>query len=77
MVDDTAINRKLLATAVTNLGHEVQTAPDGHQALELLREAAAGPHEFDVVLLDLLMPVLDGYTTLARIKPTRRSPRCR
>ncbi len=68
VVDDTAINRKLLATAVTNLGHEVQTAPDGHQALELLREAAAGPHEFDVVLLDLLMPVLDGYTTLARIK---------
>jgi DNA-binding SARP family transcriptional activator/DNA-binding NarL/FixJ family response regulator len=68
IVDDTAINRTLLATAVTNLGHEVQTAPDGHRALELLREAASGPHGFDVVLLDLLMPVLDGYATLAQIK---------
>jgi len=68
VVDDTAVNRRLLATAVTGLGHQVRTAPDGHQALELLRLAADGPEEFDVVLLDLLMPVLDGYATLARIK---------
>jgi DNA-binding SARP family transcriptional activator/CheY-like chemotaxis protein len=66
VVDDTAINRKLLASAVAQLGHEVQTAENGHRALELLR--AARDDGFDVVLLDLLMPVLDGYATLAEIK---------
>jgi DNA-binding SARP family transcriptional activator/CheY-like chemotaxis protein len=70
VVDDTAINRKLLAAAVAGLGHEVATAENGHRALELLRaeSAGAGPGGFDVVLLDLLMPVLDGYATLAEIK---------
>lgn len=63
VVDDTAINRKLLAAAVAELGHEVRTAENGHRALEMLR--ADG---FDLVLLDLLMPVLDGYATLAEIK---------
>jgi DNA-binding SARP family transcriptional activator/CheY-like chemotaxis protein len=65
VVDDTAINRTLLAAAVAELGHQVETAADGDQALEMLR---ADPDGFDIVLLDLLMPVLDGYATLAAIK---------
>ncbi|MCK9895744.1 BTAD domain-containing putative transcriptional regulator [Frankia sp. AgB32] len=68
VVDDTAINRRLLAAAVTELGHEVETAENGHRALEVLRAADDGPGGFDLVLLDLLMPVLDGYATLAEIK---------
>jgi SARP family transcriptional regulator, regulator of embCAB operon len=68
VVDDTAINRTLLAAAVTGLGHEVETAEDGHRALEMLRAADDGPRGFDIVLLDLLMPVLDGYAALAAIK---------
>ena len=68
IVDDTAINRKLLAAAVAGLGHEVQTAENGHRALEILRAAADRSAGFDIVLLDLLMPVLDGYATLAEIK---------
>lgn len=68
VVDDTAVNRKLLAAAVTELGHEVETAENGHRALEVLRAADDGPRGFDIVLLDLLMPVLDGYATLAEIK---------
>ncbi|MCK9924668.1 response regulator [Frankia sp. AgPm24] len=68
VVDDTAINRTILAAAVTRLGHEVETADDGHRALELLRAAPDGPRGFDLVLLDLLMPVLDGYATLTAIK---------
>ena len=68
VVDDTAINRKLLAAAVSQLGHEVQTAENGHRALEMLRATGDGRCGFDIVLLDLLMPVLDGYATLAEIK---------
>ncbi len=67
VVDDTAINRTLLAAAVAELGHEVRTAENGHRALELLRAGGPGPG-FDIVLLDLLMPVLDGYATLAAMK---------
>ncbi|SNQ51862.1 putative transcriptional regulator [Frankia canadensis] len=72
VVDDTGINRTLLATAVTKLGYEAETAQDGHRALEMLRAAQDGPRGFDIVLLDLLMPVLDGYATLAGIKADPR-----
>lgn len=67
VVDDTALSRQVLARAVTALGHEAVTAADGAAALDLLRSAsdAAG---IDVVLLDLLMPVLDGFATLQQIK---------
>jgi DNA-binding SARP family transcriptional activator/CheY-like chemotaxis protein len=68
VVDDNAINRKLLAVAVAELGHDVETAENGHRALEMLRAADDGPRRFDIVLLDLLMPVLDGYGTLAELK---------
>jgi len=63
VVDDSGVNRRVLTAALTELGHEVDTAENGKLALERL---AAG--DIDVVLLDLLMPVLDGYSTLAEIK---------
>jgi CheY-like chemotaxis protein len=67
VVDDSGINRRLLVTALTELGHEVRAAEHGRRALQMLRE-----DEYDVVLLDLLMPVLDGYSTLAAIKSDPR-----
>lgn len=67
VVDDSGTNRRLLGTALTALGHEVRTAADGRRALELLRT-----EDVDVVLLDVLMPVLDGYATLAAIKADAR-----
>jgi CheY-like chemotaxis protein len=63
VVDDNLVNRMLLARTLGDRGHEVTTAEDGRQALELLRAAA-----FDVVLLDIVMPELDGYAVLAHIK---------
>jgi DNA-binding response OmpR family regulator len=63
VVDDSGINRRLLVTALTELGHEVRAAEHGRRALQMLRD-----DDYDVVLLDLLMPVLDGYSTLAAIK---------
>jgi adenylate cyclase len=62
VVDDDAINRSILTRGLELDGHRVATAENGRQALDLLR---AQP--FDVVLLDVLMPELDGYDTLARI----------
>ncbi|HNS50840.1 MAG TPA: response regulator [Anaerolineae bacterium] len=63
VVDDNRINRMLLERALGQQGYSVATAENGRQALERL---AAEP--FDIVLLDVLMPELDGYETLARIK---------
>jgi two-component system, cell cycle response regulator len=66
VVDDEAVNRMLLARTLAGQGHLVTTAEDGRHALELLQGEAR--EEFDVVLLDIVMPELDGYAVLARLK---------
>ena len=63
VVDDDPISRRLLAANLQRQGYTVQTAEDGQQALDLLRAQT-----FDVVLLDLLMPNLNGYQVLERMK---------
>ena len=63
VVDDEALNRVLLSTNLAESGYVVETAEDGGQALEML---SAQP--FDVVLLDLIMPNMDGYQMLAHMK---------
>ena len=63
VVDDSAINRMLLARTLGDQGHVVTTADDGRAALELLQRDA-----FDVVLLDIVMPEVDGYAVLGHIK---------
>ncbi len=66
VVDDNAVNRMVLKRALEAQGHEVVTAENGLRALELLLAQRERP--VDVVLLDLVMPGLDGYETLGRIK---------
>ena|SRR5690242_18064633 len=59
--DDTGI-RDLLEGLLEEEGYHVATARNGREALELLRKRAElGPH---VILLDLMMPVMDGYTVM-------------
>ena len=59
IVDDNKVNRILLARAVEQLGHQIETAENGRQALEKLRAGS-----FDLVLLDIEMPELNGYQVL-------------
>jgi class 3 adenylate cyclase len=63
IVDDDRINRTLLARGVEQAGHLVRTAENGRDALALLGEE---PH--DLVLLDIVMPELDGVAVLEQIK---------
>jgi len=63
IVDDMTTNRLVLAQHVQGLGHRVTAAGDGGEALELLRSQS-----FDLVLLDVLMPGMDGYAVLEQIK---------
>ncbi len=63
VVDDNRMNRLKLSRSLEQQGHRVEVAENGEQALEMLRT-----RWFDVVLLDLIMPGMDGYQVLERIK---------
>ena len=62
VVDDVAMNRDLLARRLQQQGHTVSLAENGRQALEMLRA-----QEFDLVLLDIMMPEVDGYQVLGEM----------
>lgn len=62
-VDDSADNRELLERYLHRMGHTVLTASSGELALDTLTV-----HEVDLVLLDLIMPGMDGSEVLNRIK---------
>jgi serine phosphatase RsbU (regulator of sigma subunit) len=59
VVDDVEMNRDLLSRRLEQQGHSVAVAENGRRALEMIR---AG--EFDLVLLDIMMPEMDGYQVL-------------
>jgi len=65
VVDDSPVNRKLLERLLHREGHAVETAADGREALTRLQ---ADPESVDVVLLDIMMPELDGYAVLTALK---------
>ena len=61
VVDDVEANRDLLSRRLKQQGHDVESAENGRRALEMVR---AEP--FDLVLLDIMMPEMDGYQVLPR-----------
>jgi diguanylate cyclase (GGDEF)-like protein/PAS domain S-box-containing protein len=63
VVDDQEIIRDVLARYLRELGHTSVTANGGQQAIELLQSQS-----FDLVLLDIMMPVMNGYDVLKWIK---------
>jgi adenylate cyclase len=65
IADDDGISRKLLRRLLEQDGHDVRAAAHGREALELFDEEPA-----DVVLLDIVMPGLDGISVLERLKST-------
>jgi class 3 adenylate cyclase len=66
VVDDTPFNRRLFGRLLGSIGHEVVEAVNGREALTRLHDPDA--ESIDVVLLDINMPVMDGYETLAALK---------
>ena len=62
VVDDEAFNRDVLVQEIEDLGHDVITAVDGVEALEVLARDSV-----DLVLLDIMMPGLSGYEVLRRL----------
>jgi PAS domain S-box-containing protein len=63
LVEDHPVNQKLAAAILTNGGHQVEVAADGKEGLARLRAA-----QFDLVLMDIQMPVLDGLQATMQIR---------
>ena len=63
VVDDNEMNRDMLSRRLNRMGHKTMLANDGEMALESIQN-----NPFDLVLLDVMMPKLNGYDTLERIK---------
>lgn len=63
VVEDNATNRIVLEEMLQQLGHRVTMAVDGRQGME-----AARAHTFDVILMDISMPVMDGLSATAMIR---------
>jgi len=67
-VDDHEVNRELLSRRLSRLGYSVQVAENGQQALETVAQSPV-----DLILLDILMPGLDGIEVLQRLKGEPRT----
>lgn len=63
VVDDSGLSRRVIVAAVKSAGHEVMQAADGEKGVKAFR--AFGP---DLVMSDLLMPVMDGFGLTAAIR---------
>jgi adenylate cyclase len=63
VVDDNELNRDMLKRRLERLGYKVSCAENGVEALGLLRTEA-----FDLVLLDIIMPIMDGFEVLEQLK---------
>lgn len=62
VVDDNKVNRLLLGRGLEQQGHHVTFGENGRQALQLMRS-----QQFDIVLLDIQMPEMDGYQVLEQL----------
>ena len=67
VVDDNSMNRIMLSRYITKLGYQATLAENGRQALEKLQA-----EQFDLVLLDVQMPEMDGYQVLEQLKADPR-----
>lgn len=62
LAEDNLINQTVAKKVLTSLGMGCEVASDGQEAVEAVRRATQGPRMFDLVLMDMAMPVMGGVT---------------
>jgi CheY-like chemotaxis protein/HPt (histidine-containing phosphotransfer) domain-containing protein len=68
LVEDDPLNQKLAITVLNRLGHQVELAVDGLQAVDKMQSFELGECEFDLVFMDIQLPKLDGMAATAQIR---------
>ena len=68
LVEDDPLNQKLAITVLTKLGHEVELAVDGLDAVDKMQSFEQRKSEFDLVFMDIQLPRLDGLAATAQIR---------
>ncbi len=68
LAEDHDANRQLITLRLNSIGAEVVPARNGKEALEEVRDAAAQGRPFDAVIMDMEMPVLDGYEAVRQLR---------
>jgi signal transduction histidine kinase/ActR/RegA family two-component response regulator len=68
LVEDGLDNQRLIGGILRRAGLSVEIAPDGAQGCELALLSERSDEPYDVVLMDMQMPVLDGYTAVQRLR---------
>src|SRR6185436_20994561 len=68
LAEDTPVNRMVAARMLERMGHRVTLANNGQEAVE-----AAATGTFDVILMDVQLPVMDGFEATARILESQRA----
>jgi len=68
IIEDSRVNRKILSNLMTDNGYQVWIADSGNAALELLTTQSP-----DLILLDVMLPVMDGYTLCRQLKHSRQT----
>ena len=71
LAEDNDLNAEIAKTVLEDVGALITRVEDGQQAVKLFKEKPAGT--FDVILMDLMMPVMDGYTATRKIRELERS----
>ncbi len=71
LVEDNALNREIALFLLQEAGAEVVTANNGREALQVFYDSLPG--YFDVIVMDVLMPEMDGYATTRKVRSSDRS----
>lgn len=67
VAEDNSMNQKIVETFLLSEGHHVSLVKDGQEVIQALEE-----ERFDLILMDMQMPTLDGYETTARIRANKK-----